>query len=125
MILGLGNDIISVSRIKKVIEKHGLKFLERTFTAHERDYCEQHVESFRNYAGRFAAKEAIVKAIGTGFSDSIVWLDMEIHNDPHGKPFVILSDKLKTRLGSSTVLISISHCDEYATAVAIITREAC
>lgn len=120
MILGIGNDIIAVARIKKVIDKHGRKFLDRTFTKHEQEYCEQYVESFRNYAGRFAAKEAIVKALGTGFRDGTGWLDLEIRNDPQGKPFVCLSEHFKKKHGDLPVLISISHCDEYATAVCII-----
>lgn len=123
MILGLGNDIISVTRIQDVIARRGKTFLDRTFTSHEQEYCETHRESFRNYAGRFAAKEAIVKALGSGFSGGISWLDLEIRNNAAGKPEVFLSPKLQQIVGNNKIFISISHCDAYAAAVALIAED--
>lgn len=121
MIIGIGNDIISTARIKNAIDQRGRPFIERIFTPLEQEYCEKHRESFRNYAGRFAAKEAVVKAFGSGFTGGVTWLDIEIRNDPSGKPHVFLSDKLKEMVGKCIIHLSISHCDEYAAAIALVT----
>lgn len=118
MIKGVGTDIISIKRIEGVIDRLGDRFLTQTFTEDERIYCNKHKESKRNYAGRFAAKEAIVKALGTGFT-SITYQDIEILNTPEGKPYIQLSPKLSQALEGGHMHISISHCKEYATAVAI------
>lgn len=120
MIKGLGNDIISIERIVHIIERHGKSFLDRTFTIEEQAYCQKHRESQRHYAGRFAAKEAIVKALGTGFREGVDFLEIEILNDQLGKPIVHLSQNLIDQVGNVTVSVSISHCKEYATAVAIV-----
>jgi holo-[acyl-carrier protein] synthase len=122
MIYGIGNDIIEVKRIELAIERHGQRFLDKLFTRNEQDYCFKHADASRHFAGRFAAKEALVKAFGTGISKEISWLDMEIINDMNGKPFVIFTDSFKASSGISKVLISISHCREYATAFAIIEQ---
>lgn len=120
MILGLGNDIVEVARIKASIARHGQKFLDKIFTLHEQAYCLKHKESAINFAGRFAAKEAIVKAFGTGFVGGIVnWLDLEISNDSYGKPFVEITPQLNLHFDSPSLLISISHSDQYAIATAI------
>jgi len=121
MIKGIGNDIIEISRIQGVITRQGQRFLDRVFTAKEQQYCLQHKEPARNFAGRFAAKEAIVKALGTGFKDGLSWLDFEILNDDKGKPVVYLSTGALELFQNPVIMISISHCKEYATAVAIIT----
>lgn len=119
MIKGIGNDIIEIERIAASIEKHGQHFLDRIFTLREQKYCLRHHESARHFAGRFAAKEAIVKAFGTGFREGISWLDIEIHNTPEGKPQVNLSALLQNKFDHPKIEISISHCRTYATAVAI------
>lgn len=119
MIRGIGNDIIEIERIKKNIEHHGERFLNRIFTQTEQNYCLKHRESARHFAGRFAAKEAIVKALGTGFRSGITWTDIEICNDESGKPSVNFSEKLLHLFGSLRFLVTISHCQSYATAVAI------
>jgi len=121
MIKGIGNDIISIERVKGVIDRQGQSFLDRTFSEREQSYCNKHNESTRNYAGRFAAKESVAKALGTGFRDNVNFLDIEIINDEYGKPFVILSEQLKNSLGEITIHVSISHCKEFANAVAIIS----
>lgn len=121
MILGIGNDIIEIERIHGVIERHGERFLNRTFTSKEQEYCQKHSKSSARFAGRFAAKEAIVKALGTGFNDSITFLDIEIVNNIVGKPEVVISPTLRELIGNSTIHISISHSDNYATAFAIIS----
>ena len=121
MIKGIGNDIIEISRIKGVMERQGQRFLDRVFTLKEQQYCLQHKEPERHFAGRFAAKEAIVKALGTGLKDGLIWLDFEIVNDEKGKPVVNLSPSIQKIFHHPVILISISHCKEYATAVAIIS----
>ncbi len=115
---GIGTDIIEVVRIQKSIERHS-GFLKRLFTKNEQDYCEKHKKPFLRYAGRFAAKEAIVKALGTGMGKEVSWHDIEILCDSKGKPHVIFSEKIKKSFHNPLVLISISHSDSYAIAYAL------
>lgn len=119
MIAGLGNDIIEIERVKKGFEEHKQKFLDRLFTKKEQEYCQKQKDPFPRFAGRFAAKEAIVKALGQGFGSEISWNDIEILADELGKPIVHLSKPLNDRFNHPQILLSISHCREYATAVAI------
>ncbi|MCB1111897.1 MAG: holo-ACP synthase [Chlamydiales bacterium] len=122
MIRGLGIDIIEVARINKVLEgENGRSFLERVFTSTESDYCRRHRSSAKHFAGRWAAKEAIAKALGTGLREEINWTDIEILNDDQGKPYVILSGRLNQKFENPNIMISISHCDTHASAVAIWT----
>lgn len=118
-IFGIGNDIIEIERIRKSIEAHGDQFLSRLFTAREQEYCRKYQDPIPRFAGRFAAKEAIVKAFGTGFGKQASWLDIEILNNSEGKPEVFFSPALKKQFDDPKVLISISHCKTYATAVAV------
>jgi len=124
MIEGLGNDIIEIQRLRGSIERHGLHFLNRLFSQKEQDYCYRFQDPTPHFAGRFAAKEAIAKALGTGFGASLSWLDIEITNDAHGKPVVHLSETVKKNHNNVKILLSISHCNEYATAVAIAVHGA-
>ena len=116
---GIGSDIIEIDRIKKSIEEHGKRFLDRLFSEGEQDYCNKHKMAERHYAARFAAKEAVVKAFGTGFREGITWLDIEIVHDDQGKPEVVLSNRLMERFGFPKILLTMSHCKEYATATAV------
>ncbi len=117
-ILGLGNDIIEVERIRQAAQEE--RFLARLFTEKERTYCLKHKDPAERIAGRFAAKEAIVKALGCGgFGENISWLDIEILNDEKGKPEVFFSEVAKKRFGNPSIMLSISHCESFATAVAI------
>jgi holo-[acyl-carrier protein] synthase len=118
-VLGIGNDIIEIERIRKSIDTHGLRLISRLFTRKEQDYCLKHKDPVPHFAGRFSAKEAIVKALGTGFGEHASWLDIEIVNDHHGKPCVSFSNAMEKRLKGTSVLISISHCQLYVTAFAI------
>jgi len=113
MIKGVGTDIIEVSRIERLFHEHGETFLDKLFTQNEKKYFSKYKDPGRTIAGRYAAKEAISKALGTGFGDSLAWQDLEVLNDEQGKPVV----QLKNR--SETIHLSISHCHAYATAVAI------
>lgn len=122
MILGIGNDIVEVSRIQEALDRYSQRFLNRVFTRYEQEYCLKRKTPALHFAGRFAAKEAVVKAIGTGFTQGIGWLDLEIQSDSRGKPGVILSSSAAELLGIPRLLVSISHCHQYATAVAIWTK---
>jgi holo-[acyl-carrier protein] synthase len=118
-ILGLGNDIVEIERVRQSIDRHGLHFLNRLFTSIEQDYCYQFKNPVPHFAGRFAAKEAIVKALGTGFGAQVSWHDMEILNDAEGKPIVRFSQKVQKLFNTPHVLVSISHASSQAIAVAI------
>ena len=119
MSITIGNDIIEIERIKDIMDRYGSHFLDRIFTSKEQDYCAMKPQSF---AGRYAAKEAIVKALGTGIGALISWHDMEILNDENGKPLVFFSEKVKKKFNSFNIDISISHCRKYASAVAIVIK---
>lgn len=118
-ILGIGNDVVEIERIRKSIDTHGLRLLSRLFTTKEQDYCLKYKDPIPHFAGRFSAKEAVVKALGTGFGEHVSWLDIEILNDSHGKPVVFLSSSLEKKIKDTYILVSISHCELYVTAVAI------
>lgn len=120
MTLGIGTDIIEVARIATAIKRHGQRFLDKVFTVKEQMYCLQYGQPERHFAGRFAAKEAVVKAMGTGLRGA-KWTDIEILNDDLGKPYVHLCDDGFFIEDNQKILISISHCHSYATAVAIHT----
>jgi len=121
-ILGIGTDIIECLRIANMIERHGELFLNRVYTPHEIEYCSARKAATQHYAGRFAAKEAVLKALGTGWTRGIQWQDIEVHNDLGGKPSIVLGGgarELCLRDGISQVLITISHCRSFATAYAL------
>ncbi len=123
-IRGHGIDLVECARISKVWERHGDRFLERVLTKAERARCAQFKHQLQFVAGRWAAKEAILKMIGTGWRGQIAWGDMEILPDELGKPQVTLRGETKRvadRLGITVVLISITHTENYASASAIGT----
>ena len=125
-ILGHGVDVIECPRILQLLENHGHRFLQRVFTAHELDYCQQHKESTQRLAGRFAAKEAVLKALGTGMRGRMKWTDVRIANDDFGKPEIVLSGEsasVAQKKGIFQVLVSISHTREHAVASAIALGE--
>ena len=104
-----------------MIEKHADTFLDRVFTENEISYCRQRKAFAQHYTGRFAAKEAILKALGTGWAKGILWTDIEVVNEPGGKPIVKLAGQAKViseSLGVTQMLITISHCEDYAVAFA-------
>ena len=119
MIKGLGNDIIEIERIRHGYTEHGQPFLDRLFTQKEQAYCLEHKDPIPRLAGRFAAKEAIAKALGHGFGETLGWLDVERLSNEKGQPEVLLSKEAKEQFNNPQILLSISHCKSYATAVAI------
>ncbi len=123
MILGLGIDIIEVSRIRAAHERFGERFLQRLLRPAEIAYCLGHKSPAPRLAARFAAKEAIAKAFGTGIGERLGWQDLEIARRESGEPFVILhggAPELLRDRGGSRILLSLSHTENYATAVAIL-----
>jgi len=122
MIHGMGTDIIEISRIRNSIQKYSGKFEERVFTPKEIDYCRSKADPFKHFAARFAAKEAVLKSLGTGMAEGITWQDMEILNQESGRPVLSLSGKgqeLFNSLKLKDIHISISHDKIYAVAQAI------
>ena len=123
MVLGIGIDIIEVARIRSSHEKFGERFLNRILHPNEISYCLSHRDPGPFLAARFAAKEAISKAFGTGIGAQLGWQDMEVVRKPSGEPFVLLHERGQALLqsrGARAVLISLSHTQTYAAAVAIL-----
>ncbi|HOP50403.1 MAG TPA: holo-ACP synthase [Ignavibacteriales bacterium] len=119
MILGIGCDIIEIKRIKNSIEKFGEKFLNKIFTQKEIEYCTSKAISEQHFAGRFAAKEAIAKALYQSGIKKVDWLNIEVLNNDLGIPFVKLYD---LNLINAEIKVSISHSNENAIAYAIIEK---
>jgi holo-[acyl-carrier protein] synthase len=122
VILGLGIDISEVNRIEAAIGRHGRAFLERVFTPAEIEYCERYRNRFERYAGRFAAKEAGMKALGTGWRGGIRWVDFEVTGLPSGQPTLALHGKareLAERKGVERIALSITHSGNTALAEVI------
>ena len=123
MILGTGIDIIEVGRIESAYERHGDRFLRRVLRADEIAYCLSHKAPGPFLAARFAGKEAISKAFGTGIGAQLSWHDMEIRRKESGEPYVMLHGKGQTLLvsrGGRMVHLSLSHTAQHATAIAIL-----
>ena len=123
MLGGVGTDVVAVARISALIQARGTLFLDRWFTAREIGYCCGKAVPPRHFAARFAAKEAVVKALPVAWGGPLPWLSIEIIDDPHGAPTVSLSGAIlgaAARAGVAEIRVSLSHCDEYATAIAFV-----
>lgn len=123
MAIFCGVDIIEIERLRNSIDNVG-GFRERVFTETEAAYCEKRNKAkYESYAARFAAKEAVMKALGTGMADGVGWKHIEVVNDEKGKPHAVLTSKAKEIydvMGARSMDISVSHCGEYAIAYAVI-----
>ncbi len=122
MIVGLGVDIAEVARVKAAIERHGETFLRRLYTPAEREYCERFKNKYERYAGRFAAKEAAMKALGTGWSRGVRWVDVEVVREKGGRPTLRLAGEAANvagRMGVKNIAVSITHTAEQAFAQVI------
>ena len=122
MIIGCGIDIVKIERIEKIINKWGASFTNRIFTHLERQYCEKKKNGYPSYAGRFAAKEALLKALGLGLN-GVSWKDAEVVNNQFGQPFLKLDGKLKKIVSEKKIgkiFLTISHTNEYAVAQVIL-----
>jgi holo-[acyl-carrier protein] synthase len=121
MVFGIGIDLIEIDRIEKSIKKFGDHFIEKIFTDLEIQYSNSKGSPYQHYAARFAAKEAIAKALATPDNKGFSWHDIEVYNEPNGYPNARLFGKVKDILGDDKELkLSISHSDNYATCVAIV-----
>ncbi|MCA9102911.1 MAG: holo-ACP synthase [Pirellulales bacterium] len=121
-VIGIGTDIVECLRIAQMIERHGELFISRVYTPAEIEYCSTRKAATQHYAGRWAAKEAILKTLGTGWAKGISWRDAEVLPGRNGQPHVSLHDgalEIARKLGIGHVQISISHCRSHATAFAI------
>jgi holo-[acyl-carrier protein] synthase len=124
-IVGIGTDIVECLRIGRMIEQHGELFLRRVYTDREIRYCQTRQRATEHFAARWAAKEAILKCLGTGWRRGLNWTDMEVRIEAGGKPQVLLCGGAKElaqvqRVGD--ILLSLSHCRAYATAYALAIR---
>jgi len=127
VILGSGVDLCEVPRIEAAIARHGVRFLERIFTAREIAYADRKANRFERYAARFAAKEAGMKALGTGWHGGIAWRDFEVINLPSGRPtleFHGRAAEVAVKLGVRHVALSLTHTKEQAMAMVILEGDA-
>jgi holo-[acyl-carrier protein] synthase len=123
MIVGTGIDIAEVPRIQQAIERYGQRFLERIFTAAEMRYCDSKANRVERYAARFAAKEAAMKALGTGWNHGVRWCDCEVVRGPGGRPLMSFHGKaaeFAARLGVRNAALSISHTGQQAIALVLL-----
>ena len=125
-ILGHGIDIVETARIGNMLDEHGQRFLDRVFTPAEQEYCARnHKRYIERLSGRFAAKEAVLKVLGTGWRGGIAWTDIDIRCEPSGQPRVVLGGeclRIASELGIERWHVSISHIETHATASAIGLR---
>jgi holo-[acyl-carrier protein] synthase len=125
MIVGLGLDIAEVDRIEASIRRHGRAVVERIFTAAEIAYCEKHRNRAERFAGRFAAKEAAMKALGTGWARGVRWVDIEVVREPSGKPTLKFSGatrEIADRLGVTNIALTITHSGNTALAQVVFEK---
>ena len=123
MILGIGIDIIEINRIRESVDKFGDHFLSKIYTPNELEYCLQKHNKYQHLAARFAAKEAIYKALSSEWGREISWQDIDIMNEPNGLPIAKFSGKLEEFINKDKdIKISMSHSDNYVACVAIVYK---
>lgn len=123
MIIGIGIDTVEVARFQRFLDENNQKLLDRLFGPLEQDYCRPKKQTAACYAARFAAKEAFLKALGTGLRDGINWIEIEVVNNPLGKPELCLTGSAREHLkqrGGSRALLSLSHDGGHAVAIVIL-----
>lgn len=122
-LIGLGIDVVEIDRISAALERHEEAFERKIFTSSEIEYCRRQKRPATHFAARFAAKEAIAKALGTGIGEQAAWTDLEIQRRESGEPHVVLSGAAKRKaseLGVREIKISLTHAREYAAANAVL-----
>ena len=125
MIVGIGVDIVDIRRVRGVLERQGDRFVRRVFTAAEQDYCRAHRDPSPHFAARFAAKEALFKALGTGWARGVTWRDAEVQRQESGAPRLMITGcarKLADQQGACRTHVSLSHSEETAIAVVILEK---
>ena len=123
MIIATGIDLVEIARVRRAFDKHGERFRDRVFTEAEIAYCERQASRFASYAARFAAKEAAMKALGTGWASGVRWRDIEVIRSDSGAPAIKLSGRtveIFSAMGARTAHLSLSHTDEMAIANVIV-----
>jgi holo-[acyl-carrier protein] synthase len=119
-IFGIGIDLVEVRRVREALERHPERFRRRVFAPAEVEFCEGLADKYPSYAGRFAAKEAFAKALGTGLRGAIGWNEIEIRDNERSRPSIRATGRAAERLGSRKVHVSITHLKDYASAVVVI-----
>jgi holo-[acyl-carrier protein] synthase len=125
MIVGTGVDIVEIERIRKIIERQKERFIDRVFTQAEQRFCKKYRDPSPHFAARFAAKEALFKALGTGWAKGVTWLDVEVRRQKDEAPGLFLSgeaEKRSVRLGAGRVHLSLSHSEQWAVATVILEK---
>jgi len=125
-IIAHGIDLVDFPRIEDMVKRHGERFLDRVFTASEQQYANSNKNGIEKLAGRFAAKEAVLKLVGTGWRGKIAWTDIEVVNTETGQPEVKLSGEVKKiadKLGITQISVSITHTANFAIASAVALAE--
>jgi len=123
VIIGIGVDIVEIRRFGEVLGRQKDRFIQRVFTAGEQAYCRAHRDPVPHFAARFAAKEALFKALGTGWAKGVSWLDVDVCREGQNAPTIILrgeAEKIGRSLGASEVHLSLSHSNDSAVAVVIL-----
>jgi len=126
MIVGVGVDIVEIERVHDLVERHGASFLNKVFTPAEIELCQDRPRSAEHFAARFAAKEAVVKALGTGFQKGVMWKDIQVLNGELGEPVAELSDGAAARAEALNVTglhVSLSHGQQHAVAMVVAEAE--
>jgi holo-[acyl-carrier protein] synthase len=125
-IVGIGLDLVKIDRVRVITDRWKARFLGRLYTPAERRECMSKAAPYASLAGRFAAKEAVLKALGTGWSGGIRWHDIQVLNDRAGRPRATVSGRVKTlmkRAGVTDIHVSLSHDTDYAVAEAVLTKD--
>lgn len=119
-VFGIGIDLVKVDRIRGALERYGDRFRQRVFADSEIEFCEELAGKYLSYAGRFAAKEAFSKALGTGLRGAIGWKEIEVQDNERSRPTIKVTGRAQQYLGTRKVHLSITHLPEYAAAVVVI-----
>jgi len=123
MIVGLGVDIVEIQRVREILARHSQRFKDRVFTPGEQAYCERHRDPAPSFAARFAAKEALFKALGTGWSAGVTWRNVEVVRGSSGAPGLKLTGAAATHgtaLGTRQTHLSLSHSSDSAVAIVVL-----
>ena len=126
MICGIGIDLVENGRLEKIINKWGIKFLNRVFSSGEIQYCDKHIQSAIHYGARFAAKESFLKALGIGLGMGVKLSDIEVIHDKNGKPFLALHGGAKVQIEKREITkihLSLTHTKKYATAIVLLEKK--
>ncbi len=125
MIVGLGVDVVDIDRLRKSLQQQGERFIQRVYTPTEQEFCQARQDPVPHYAARFAAKEALFKAIGTGWDKGVSWQDVAVHRQDRDPPILVVTGEAKKRsdaLRTERIHLSLSHTDSSAVAVVILER---